>query len=71
MKACIENYLNGNLADAKKQAKRISFVDLYEALSINYGYKSIAAFNIAQFLKGKITWQELCDFTNKTQKVRN
>jgi hypothetical protein len=58
---CIENYINGNLADAKKGAKRVSYQKLRAALVDDYGKSLTAAGAIADFLKGQGTFQAACD----------
>lgn len=60
MKQWIEDYINGNLADAKRRAKRSSFerlaVDLME-----HGYSVRSARAIAAFLKDRGSFQAACD----------
>lgn len=51
MNSCINNYINGNLKDAKRQAKRFSGVALYRTLRESYGYSHPSAFAIAFYLK--------------------
>ncbi len=56
----INNYRNGNLTDAKSQAKRYSRRAIYEALR-DFGYGIEASQAIADFLKGRGTFQAACD----------
>jgi len=52
--AIIENYLNGNLADAKKAAKRKSWQSLYDCLRQEYGRNIPESRKIADYLKRQI-----------------
>lgn len=61
MQRVIENYINGNLTDAKKGAKRCGFQALRTELQENYGYSFRAADAIALYLKGQMGFQEHCD----------
>lgn len=58
---CIENYINGNLTTAKEQAKRFSPDRLITYLHIDLGWEVHKSMQTANYLKGKITFQELCD----------
>ncbi len=60
MKA-INDYINGNLSDAKAAAKRIGWSELYLALRDEYGRDERQARAIANYLKGKGTFQAACD----------
>lgn len=40
MNAMIENYINGNLQDAKKQAKRFGFVAVLNGLRLRLSWKA-------------------------------
>lgn len=55
----IQNFINGNLQDAKKQAKRHSSQVLLEALTNDFFYDNTQALYIANYLKNKITFTEL------------
>jgi hypothetical protein len=57
----IENYINGNLADAKKQAKRHSYAAIVRALAYDRGWGFVEAGAAAAFLKGTGTFQAACD----------
>jgi len=63
MKTLIENYINGNLSDAKRQAKpkRITLRAISDALQNDYGYSEHKAIMTAYYLKGQCTFQEACD----------
>lgn len=58
---CIDNYINGNLMDAKRGAKRVSYQTLRDTLVEEYGKSLEAACAIADFLKGKGSFQRACD----------
>ena len=58
IETCIENYINGNLQDSKKQAKRYKVIDLIQELT-NYGFNSSNSQAIASYLKNKMSWDEL------------
>jgi hypothetical protein len=59
----IENYINGNLADAKRQAKRYSVTGIRKGL-LDYGYTLGAAVIVADYLKGHATFEEACRAEN-------
>lgn len=60
MKA-INDFINGNLNDAKKSAKRIGWAELYVVLRDEYDKNEREARAIANYLKGKGTFQQACD----------
>jgi hypothetical protein len=61
MNSMIENYLNGNLSDAKRQAKRFSAWSIREALQEYAGYSLNKATLTTDWLKGRDCWQAACD----------
>lgn len=61
MKSMIENFINGNLTDAKKQAKKYSLTRIYNALTDDYGYSRERGLVIAKYLKGRASFEEACD----------
>ncbi len=61
---CIRNYINGNLTEAKAQAKRVKALVIYQALTARYGKSSSEALAIAKYLKGQGTFQAACDAEN-------
>jgi hypothetical protein len=61
MKTMIENYINGNLSDARKQAKRFSHRAIREALQEMCGYSLNKAALTADWLKTGEGRQEACD----------
>jgi hypothetical protein len=52
IESIIEDYTNGNLTDAKKAAKRVSWKDLFTALREEYGKSEKESRAIADYLKG-------------------
>jgi len=60
MTSLLDNYINGNLTTAKKQAQRLSFMSLLTGLR-EAGYTPEAAISIAAFLKGQGSFQAACD----------
>lgn len=61
MRQMIENYINGNLADAKAQAKRFSWREVYIYLRTEFDWSQTKATAVADYLKGKGTFQAACD----------
>lgn len=57
----INNYINGNLPDAKKQARRFSHIKIREALERTCGYSFDKSAKIADYLKNKGSFQTACD----------
>lgn len=55
LKTILDNYVNGNHTDAKKQAARYSEERLRVYMVLNCGYSSGKAANIAAYLKGNGT----------------
>lgn len=60
MQRLIENYINGNLSDAKRQAKRFAMTGIRKAF-LDHGYTLHAAVAITDFLKGHGSFQAACD----------
>lgn len=60
MKQLIENYINGNLSEARKRARRYSVGKIRLAL-IEHGYSFKKATLTAEFLKTGEGWQAACD----------
>ena len=58
---CIENFINGNLSDAKEKAKRFSIRTLKDYLAENYGWSGNKSTITAFYLKNQATFQEACD----------
>lgn len=61
MKKLIENFINGNLTDAKEQAQRHSWKKIFQALRDDYGYSEAKAIATADYLKGEGSFQRACD----------
>lgn len=62
MNTMLNNYINGHIKEAKKQAKRYSFAAIFRALE-DMGYSQAKAALTAAHLKGQDCWQEACDAT--------
>ena len=62
MQTMIDNLINGNLADAKRQAKRFPAWQIRDSLT-DAGYSLNKAALTADWLKGRDCWQEACDAT--------
>jgi hypothetical protein len=60
MNALIENLINGNLTDAKEQAKRYNFWDIVNVAKTYFGSRN-KALMAAAYLKGRATFQAYCD----------
>jgi hypothetical protein len=60
MEKMIQNFINGNLTDAKKQAERFSQWKIREALQ-THGYSLKQATLTADWLKGRDCYQAMCD----------
>lgn len=60
MHTIVQNYINGNLNDAKRGARDRSYVGLRRAFE-QYGYSLTTACRIVDYLKGLGTFQAACD----------
>ena len=60
MNVLIENLINGNLTDAKEQAKRYGFWPIARAAQTYFGSRN-KALMAAAYLKGRVTFQAFCD----------
>jgi hypothetical protein len=56
----IEDFINGNLTDAKKKAKRFSSDRLITYMHVDMGWDVNKALVIAKYLKGRATFEEVC-----------
>jgi hypothetical protein len=61
MKTMIDNLINGNLKDAKKQAKRFRQIDIMDYCVNVAGMSFEMAVASAMYLKNQIDHQEYCD----------
>ena len=61
MRNMIENYLNGNISDARRLAKRFKFMDIRTALIEQWGFSENKATLTANHIKTGERWQEACD----------
>lgn len=57
----IENYINGNLSDAKEQARRFTQQAIYRHLRNVAGWSENKSNLTAAWLKGADCWQAACD----------
>jgi hypothetical protein len=60
MKSMINNLINGNLKDAKKQAKRFRQADIMQ-YCLDNGYSFEKSVAMAMYLKNQIDNQQYCD----------
>lgn len=65
MKTLLENLINGNLTDAKKQAQRYDLWTIARFAQDEFGMGRNAAIMTASYLKGRCTFQAYCDATAK------
>ena len=61
MESMIENLLNGNISDAKHQAKRFSLIKIKNQCADEWGMTHNKAWHTAAFLKGEVDFQTYCD----------
>jgi hypothetical protein len=61
MKKMIDNLINGNLKDAKKQAKRFKQADIMQYCLNEYSMSFEKAVASAMWLKNQIEYQQYCD----------
>lgn len=61
LQTIIDNYVNGNLSDAKKGARRFPHHVLRDHLVNVLGYSERKAALTADWLKGRDCWQAACD----------
>lgn len=61
MKAMLDNLINGNLKEAKQQARRYTEAGIRHALTNFYGYSQAKAAFAARYLKTGRHWQDYCD----------
>lgn len=57
----LNNFINGNLQDAKQGAKNVSANKLYCALIECYGYSTNKAHHTVKYLKHGGSFQAACD----------
>lgn len=60
MQKMIDNLINGNLKDAKKQAKRYRQADIMQ-FCIDSGFSFEKSVAMAMYLKNQIEYQQYCD----------
>lgn len=70
MKALIANLLNGNLSDARQQARRVSWERIFKTLtSLEWDARRARA--AADYLKGKGSFQTYCDTEYRAAKGKD
>lgn len=72
MDEMIQNLINGNLSDAKRQARRFSLRKIQRYLTDNAGWSPLRAVAAADYLKGLGTWAHETELplTNRASSVR-
>ncbi len=60
MQTMIENWINGNLTAARKQARRFSLAKIESAL-LEQGFSPLKSLRVAVWLKTGEGWQQACD----------
>lgn len=66
-KSIIETFMNGNLTDAKEKAKKVSLKAITDYLELIWEYDYNKALLIACYLKGQITFADLCNNLNNSK----
>lgn len=61
MKTLLENFINGNLTDARTQAKKYSSNVLFRYFHLENGYTIIKAHLLAKYLKTGKGFQDVCN----------
>jgi hypothetical protein len=61
METMIQNYINGNLKEARKQARRFTQNTIRHVLELDYGYSVHKASLVARWIKTGSGYQEACD----------
>lgn len=61
MQSMIDNLINGNLSDARRQAKRFSRDKIAEYMITRLGWSVEKAFHATVYLKTGVNFQAYCD----------
>ena len=61
MNTTLNNYINGNIKDARRRARRFTQFDIAKALCSGYGYSMEKALLTALHIKTGQAWQKACD----------
>jgi hypothetical protein len=61
MQAMLDNLINGNLTDAKNQAKKYSYWKIMSYMEQTAGYGLAQSVAIAGYLKGNLSFQTYAD----------
>lgn len=64
---CVDDYINGNLTDARNAARRKSWVAIFDAIHNDYHKTTEEARAIANYLKGAGSFQDACDAEGQGQ----
>jgi len=65
LSALVDNWINGNRTEAKKQAARFSALTLAEYLTQYRDWPTREAWTVAEYLKGADNYQAACDATTE------
>jgi hypothetical protein len=60
----IHNLINGNISAAKQSAKRYSSRKIFRHAYISMGFPIKQALVMANYLKGKVSWETYCAVQN-------
>lgn len=66
----IDDYINGNLSDAKVRACRVGRRRIIQSLREDYGYGAESTLAITKFLFGDGTFQEACEVEHKERNAK-
>lgn len=66
----INDYINGNLTDAKRRAKKAGRKQLIEALTNEYGHSAEVALTIVAYLLDGGSFQVACDAEHAERTAR-
>ncbi len=61
METMFDNLINGNLATAKKQAKRFNWGRIFEYARNDLGWSEAKSLAVTRWIKGETTFQSYCD----------
>lgn len=61
METMLNNFINGNISTARKQAKRFDGARIASTLVTDYGFSEVKARLTAYFLKTEEGFQAACD----------
>lgn len=61
MQEMLNNFINGNLKEAREQARRFNLISIAMSLEEQCGYSKLKAGRVSVWLKTGRGWQEACD----------